>query len=594
MQFLFPFEKNRYFPHKRMRSADFSRELEYMDHKFQFLGRWVFGTGIAFGLGVQRLDSDSLLVSPGMAVDDLGRCIIVDEPAICRIRTLPGFEALHGETALLWLSYTEEQKEPVLIAGEQEEKQEYTVCAERYTFSLTDMSHLPVDAVDTALYSRCTIFEDDILRIEQVVPRVLSAQHPAKIQLILENLTLESVTVRIHYQPELPGFCMENGARQLCLDQCVKVPCGFTTLEMTVVPDTTARSVSFSLPHDGLIVQMQGHKLCAKSSFSEELKLTPQDPLETLRTRLYALSLQELWGEEECHGIPIAGIRFLRYDEGFLLDDVIPLYPRYRAQFPAIEQRLHQCSMFFPAAAPNPSAFSKETASAEHRGSTVEAGLPARHMTTGTVTLQAGLHLQAGNILYSNEIVHNLGPGSVYVDFGIEHIYPSVHNNRNSTDLLLGDVSLFAQASGSYEQDFGKGVRIHPDKGTFELAVRTKGDLHQAALRLRWFAWRTEEVVAQQTADCKLLRLEPNVAYIKPGEVIHFIPVFDEGNMPCDFFVPEKQAGLITKDGIYTAPQREGLYQVCAQIWERPETRISAFVIVQSPEEGILHAESDL
>lgn len=593
MQFPFPFEKNRYFPHKRMRSADFSRELEYMDHKFQFLGRWVFGTGVAFGLEVQRLDSDSLLVSPGMAVDDLGRCVIVDEPAICRIRTLSGFNTLHGETALLWLSYNEEQKEPVWIAGEQEEKQEYTVCAERYTFSLSDLSFLPTDAVDTCLYSRCMIFEDDVLRIEQVVPRVLSAQHPARIRLILENLTLESVTVRIHYQPELPGFCMENGDKQLCLDQCIKVPSGYAILEMTVVPDTTARSVPFSLADDGLIVQMQGHKLCAKSSFSEELKLTQHDPLEVLRARLHALSLQELWGEETCQGIPIAGIRFLRYDEGFLLDDVIPLHQRYRAHFPAIEQRIRQCSTFFPAATQS-AACAKTTASADHNSSAPESDLPVRHMTTGVVTLQAGLHLQAGKILCSNEIVHNLGPGSVYVDFGVEHVYPSAHKNRNSTDLLLGDVSLFVQASGSYEQNFEKGVRIHPDKGTFELAVRTKGDLHQSALRLRWFAWRAEEVVAQQTTDCKLLRLEPNVAYIKPGEVIHFVPIFEEGNMPCDFSVPEKQAGLITKDGIYTAPDREGLYQVCAQIREKPETRISAFVIVQALEEGMTHAEGGL
>lgn len=594
MQYPFPFEKNRYFPHKRMRSADFSRELDYMDRKFQFLGRWTFGTGIAFGLEVQRLDSDSLLVSPGMAVDDAGRCIIVDEPAICRIRTLPGFDALHGETALLWLSYNEERKEPVWVAGEQEEKQEYTVCAERYTFSLSDMTFLPADAVDTCLYSRCRIFEDDVLCIEQVVPRVLSAQHPAKIRLILENMTLEPLTVGLHYRPELPGFRMENGEQDLCLDQCVKVPCGYATVELTVVPDTTARSVPFSLPDDGLIVQMQGHKLCAASGFHEELKLTQQNPLSVLHAQLHALSLQELWGEEENHGILLAGIRFLRYDAGFLLDDVIPLHQRYGAHFPAVEQRIRQCRAFFPSAAQNRAAQAGEAAPADRSYTAPAANQPAQQMTTGVVTLQAGLHLQAGKILYSNEIIHNLGPGSVYVDFGVEHVYPSAQKDRNSTDLLLGDVSLFVQASGSYEQNLEKGVRIHPDKGTFELAVRTKGDLHQSALRLRWFAWRTEEVVAEQMADCKLLRLEPNIAYIKPGEIIHFVPIFDQGNLPCDFSVPEKQAGLITKDGIYTAPEHEGLYQVCAQIRERPETRISAFVIVQVPEEGIMHAEGGI
>ena len=190
--------------------------------------------------------------------------------------------------------------------------------------------------------------------------------------------------------------------------------------------------------------------------------------------------------------------------------------------------------------------------------------------------------------------MHRLGPGSVYVDFGIEHIYPSVQADRNSTDLLFGDVSLFVQSSGSYEQNLDKGIRIHPDKGTFELAVRIKEPLHQSALHLRWFAWRTEEEVEQPITNYKLIRLEPSVAYVKPGEVIHFVPIFEEGNMPCEFFVPEKQAGLITRDGIYTAPEREGLYQVCAQILEKPETRISAFVIVQAVEEGMQHAAGNV
>ena len=594
MQFLFPFEKNRYFPHKRMRSADFSRELAYMDHKFQFLGRWIFGTGPACGLEVQRLDSDSLLISPGMAVDDLGRCIIVDEPAICRIRTLPGFDDLNGETALLWLSYREELKDPVTVAGEQEEQQEYTVCAERYTFALSDMSFLPPDAVDASLYSRSMMFEDETLHIEQVIPRVLSAQHPSKIRLILQNFSLDTITVRILYQPELPGFCMENGEKRLCWEQCVKVPCGFISIDLTVVPDTTARSAPFTLSSDGLTVQIQGRKRYAKSSFYEELKLTQRDPLEVLSAQLSSLSLQQLYGDEECRGIPIAGIRFLRYDDGFLLDDVVPLYERYRAHFPAITQRLHQCSTFFPSAAQPDAASAQKAVLETHSVPAVKPNPRVRHMTTGVVTLQEGLHLQAGKILYSNEIMHRLGPGSVYVDFGIEHIYPSVQADRNSTDLLFGDVSLFVQSSGSYEQNLDKGIRIHPDKGTFELAVRIKEPLHQSALHLRWFAWRTEEEVEQPITNYKLIRLEPSVAYVKPGEVIHFVPIFEEGNMPCEFFVPEKQAGLITRDGIYTAPEREGLYQVCAQILEKPETRISAFVIVQAVEEGMQHAAGNV
>ena len=48
----FPFSKNRYFPRKRMRSADFIREQTYVEHKLAFLSQWDFGAGVALGLDV--------------------------------------------------------------------------------------------------------------------------------------------------------------------------------------------------------------------------------------------------------------------------------------------------------------------------------------------------------------------------------------------------------------------------------------------------------------------------------------------------------------------------------------------------------------
>lgn len=590
MQSMFPLEKNRYFPYKRMRASDFSRELQYIDHKFQLLNHWVFGTGPAFGLEVQRLDGESLLVSPGIAVDELGRYLIVDEPAVCRLRTLPGFDVLTGESALLWLSYQEEKKDPVFVAGGQGERQEYAVSAERCAFSLSDWQALPVDTVKQALYFSTVLYEDETVRVRQVIPRILSSQRPVNLRLILENLSLETVEVQIRYAPELSGFHTELDGREIRLERQMELPSGCTTVEALLIPSTTAQSVSYSLTAGGFCLWIHGRKREGQSSFYQELQVVPGDPLPALAARLEALSPQDLWEGEEGTGVPIAGIRFFKYEDGFLLDDVIPLRTQQRAQFPAIQRCLEACGAFF-AKAQSPSAVPQPLPDA---GGQLDPSLPdvPRHMTTGVVTLNAGLHLKEGKILYSDEIVHNLGPGTVYVEFGIENVYPAANLDRNCTDLLLGDVSLFVQASGSYEQDFDQGVRVHPDKGTFEMALRLKGELRQTSLRLRWFAWRPEEVTAPQEEGGDLRGLEPNVIYAKPGAVLHFTPVFNGGNRPCDFFVPEKQAGLITRDGVYTAPEREGLYQVCAQIRDKPETKVSAFVIVRAGEERDSH-ESD-
>ena len=58
--------------------------------------------------------------------------------------------------------------------------------------------------------------------------------------------------------------------------------------------------------------------------------------------------------------------------------------------------------------------------------------------------------------------------------------------------------------------------------------------------------------------------------------------------------IPDKQSGVITENGIYTAPEKDGLYQVCAQIKGRPETKVNSFVIVRTWMEGAEHEPGSL
>lgn len=588
---LYPFSKNRYFPHKRMRAADFIRDQEYAEKKLAFLSRLDFGTGVALGLEAQRIDGDSLLVSPGFAVDGYGRWLIVDEPAICRVRTLPGFDALHGETAILWLNYQEELTEPMFVPGEREEVREYAVARERYSFRLTDMRALPGAAGDQTLFSDVVLFEDADLRIRQVIPRILPAQGLVQLKLIIESFCPERLEIGLRYFPELPGWRPANSDRPLCLDQTLRLDKGETVLAFTGALDTTAQAVLLSLPERGFMLEKRGVQLGARDSFQEEFPVAAGDPLAILESRLLARDPQELWGGGLEDGVPIAGVRLLRYGDQVLLDSIFPLSRSRRAVLPCLKERLQYCGGFFPA---SPEAGAGENAAA----SPPPAAAPSedhRRMATGIVTLTAGLHLREGSILCSDEIAHELGPGTVFIEFGIENVYPAVGIDRNYTDLLLGDASLFSQASGTYDDGFDRGVRIHPEKGTFELAVRLKGELRQTSLRLRWFAWRTEEHAARKLPVGTLLRLEPDVVRTAPGATVNFVPVFENGaGSPCDFLIPDKQSGLITPNGIYTAPQRDGLYQICAQLKDMPETRVNAFVIVRARVEEAEYADGAL
>lgn len=245
---MYPFSKNRYFPHKRMRAADFTREQQYIENKLAFLSRCNFGKGVGLGLEVQRIDSDSMLVTPGFAIDEYGHWLIVDEPAICRIRTLQGFDTLHGETALLWLAYHEELTDSMFVPVEQGEMQEYAVAQEKVSFYLTDMRALPEATGDRVLFSNATIFEDTDLRIRQIIPKILPAKGMVQLRLAIECFCSDSPEVSLHYFPDLPGLKPVDDSKPLCFEQTIRLEKGETTLVMTAVLDTTAQAVLLSLP----------------------------------------------------------------------------------------------------------------------------------------------------------------------------------------------------------------------------------------------------------------------------------------------------------------------------------------------------------
>lgn len=567
MASVFPFEKNRYFPGKRMRAADFTRELAYMDQKFALLQRWTLGRGRLFGLQVQRADEETLLVSPGVALDGQGRYLAVDQPVLCRLDSLEGFDALEGESALLVLSYREENREPVyLTAGQDALKQEDTVVAERYAFSLRTPGAAGDSLLDQLLV-RDTLYQDPALWVRQMVPQVISARHPVSLRLVVDNLSQEQREIWLHYTPRLSGFSLPSGG----LEGQFFLPPGRTALELRMIPESPAGTAVLELGTEDFTLSAGDSVYRLAACCRQELTVTAGDPAEVLARRCRDISLEQACAESQ-DGVPVALVQLFRYQDKVLLDRVTDLPGAPRASAPAVERWLEACRAFFPPAEQD---FSGRPAPARPDP-------PPRQMTTGVVTLTAERHLDKDRVVRSGEMVHNLGLGTVYVEFGVEQVYPDAGPGQNRTDLLLGDASLFPQPGGSFGGGVRHGVLVHPDRGTFEIALQIPEKQLWNTLQLRWFAWRPQEQVDPDTRTSHLIGLEPSVVYAAPGAVIHFAPVFAGEPLPCQFFVPGRQDGCVTRDGVYTAPQREGLYQVCARVQEGAQAKVSAFVIVRT------------
>ena len=103
--------RNNYFYGKLLDVFHLEMEQDYFNRKRWLLNRLGLGTGVLCGLEVERMrDDNSILVKPGVAIDALGRLIIVP-----RDYCLKNQEFQPGEEYTLCLAYHECQIEPVPV-----------------------------------------------------------------------------------------------------------------------------------------------------------------------------------------------------------------------------------------------------------------------------------------------------------------------------------------------------------------------------------------------------------------------------------------------------------------------------------------------
>lgn len=97
-----------------------------------------------------------------------------------------------------------------------------------------------------------------------------------------------------------------------------------------------------------------------------------------------------------------------------------------------------------------------------------------RSTACGVFNLSLGLGADQKGPAFSEEIMHGLGKGPVYVDVGVEYI-DAASEPGGSGEILLGNVSLFksdAPAGGEERiYNLSTAVKVLPERGTFVVAV---------------------------------------------------------------------------------------------------------------------------
>lgn len=202
---------------------------------------------------------------------------------------------------------------------------------------------------------------------------------------------------------------------------------------------------------------------------------------------------------------------------------------------------------------------------------------------TGIVEIPLGENAKKGDICYSGEIMHGLGKGNVYVEVGYEYLEEDPVLGRNAKTTVYGNPELFRAEGTSVAAETA--VKVLNDKGSFIVALKLLQDVRMLVLTYRWVAIRYDggEVKEEPEID-----LGKSISAVTPTIVVksresYFFQVKFNNMKPCSisYELTEAGSGEITPDGVYTAPAKEGVYEIKIYCTEKPLICTYAYAIVK-------------
>ena len=600
---LYPFEKNRYYPGKMLTSIDLEAEQSYHINKDRFLNSLLYGNGIICGLDVTWLDDLSIIIESGAAIDSMGRKVIVDKSVVKKLSSLGGFDQLKTESALLKLKYHEKPVHSVYSVNHKdgESEYEYNRIAEDYELILEDEGEDNAGWTDDEFLLKETLFKSTNYVGVLSMPRAASKGKNLRIMMEFTKLSSEPVSLSCRAILEMPVFETPDGEHDMEI--------GIDDLELSEgetirreywvsVMDTPEDKTDLILRSGSLNAFENEQAIGVASHFAMRIRLSEDVPLALVSQEIGHMSLEARNMTETDRGVSLARIHLVRQAGSYIIDSIEKAGVRDFVLAPAQElTRAKYLSYFVKDVKLRQSVSEAETKiSAEPRKSDFP------HVAAGTLEIPLGRNAREGDIRYSGEIAHGLGPGYVYVEVGYHSLSGDPRLGTNQQSTIYGNPELFSSWSDVLA-DVETAVKVLEEKGTFVVAARLLKPVDYLVLSFRWVAVRFpsgEEIELTEDYYDKSISVNTPTVILGPKES-HFFSVRFNNMKKCSvtYELPNPGSGEISSDGIYTAPAKDGVYEIRIYCTDMPVICTYAYAIVkkkmlqeasEGPDEGTVTA----
>ncbi len=584
----YPFERNRYYPGKMLTSADFQAEQNYHVSKSRFRNSLLYGSGIICGLGIFSLDDLSILIESGVAIDGSGHEIVVDSSVVKKLSAIEGFDSLEGDTVSLKIRYKEQDVHSVYSINHKDDQSEYEYnrISEGYELFVTDKDEEAFKAYDleSEFLSKEILFKTENYTGSVFIPTTACKGRNLKIALKIEKTSSADVRLSCRGILETPAFLTPDGEHTLEIgveDISLREGKSFIKEYWVRVMDTELIDSEVILRSGSANVFEDDNAVNASENFSIRIRLSEASPLELVSREAGKINLEMRTLEINDGSIKLADIKLMRTEGAYIIEKIEEVDVKQYIVTPAQELlRNSYLSYYVKEADLRSEAPERKAAStpAAPMGTVKEFS----NIATGTLEIPLGKNAHEGDIRYSGEITHGLGNGNVYVEVGYDHVSEEPGAAQKST--VYGNPELFNSAT-RHMADVETAVQVLNDKGSFVVAVRLLKSVDYLVLTFRWVAIRFpagEDVEVADDFYDKSISVDTPTVIMGTKETHYFGVRFNNmKNMSITYELTAPGSGEISSDGVYTAPSKEGVYEIRIYCTDMPVICTYAYAIVK-------------
>ncbi|MDR1028106.1 MAG: hypothetical protein LBL63_01660 [Clostridiales Family XIII bacterium] len=584
---LLPFERNRYYPGKLLTSADFLSEQTYLGNKRQFMNGLLYGPGILCGLSVYNLDDTSLMVESGAAVDGFGREVILENSVVRKVSALEGYDDTDANKLLLCLRFDEEDIRPVYAVGASDTSGGYEMnrIRESCKLFLREAESPVADATsESEFLSKAAIYEDADYAVSLTGPSVVPVGHGVKVVVTVEKLSDEDRSFAMSGVFGAPAFIGPEGEHEFKAEiEGISPQMGERVRFEYLLTSRTgegADTMILGRPED-ITISVGDDRKRVSSNIMLHLTISPEAPEDIVERELAKFSLEAQSIDRSQDYVKLAEISIERNGATAIISDVKEVGVKYYIPTIARNAQRRKYAQWFeadPGKAPV-----SEAAPGERPDRDTVARDPI--YATGVCEIPLGVDDKKGKIHYSNEVIHGLGDGDVYVAAGCECLASDAKLDKQAKNTIYGDPTFF-EDDGLPVPNAELAVRVMNERGSFIVAARLNAHTDLVVLLVRWTAVKLprgedRNIVAQLESDASILPVQPTVV-LAPNES-RFIDVRFKNMAPCalEYELTDKNSGSITVDGIYTASNKEGVYEIHIFSAENPFISTYAYAVVK-------------